>query len=653
MGDEGPVRSKKHSQDKVLRAFLEHVTGTHPAVQPGKPGSPPPAEGSAVRPSVPPPSGPVVVPARVAATPPHGRRVSQPYSVTPTGAEPAAEKQRDAPTGGRRSGVTTPSRPAGRPRDVGSAPTEIRPSPHVGVTPPVRGARSSTGSSPVVVAPPLPPSPVPPAVGARPEIGAGAVLGGKYRLSRLLGRGGVGEVYEATHDVIGLRVAVKLIRYEYAGNSELNARFLQEARAAAAVGHPGIVQVHDVGTSPDGRTYLVMEYLEGEDLEKVLARQRQLPVGEIAAVLIDALDALSAAHAKGIIHRDMKPENVFLVPGRKGDRVVKLLDFGIARLADEAEATIRLTRPGSVMGTPYYMSPEQARGDPNVDSGVDIYAVGVMLYEALTGQLPFSGSSYNEVLSKVLAQPFPSVRVLRPDVPEEIERIIFKACARQRSDRYADALDFGDALTPFRPQPASSGRSDSANAGLATGRTPTAETPLPTISRPSVPPSTGTAVASSDGGESVEAAASGSPSPAGDSTCADSTEFEPGPARKRRPLGVYAALGLVLLVLVGVGLFFGFRGDGRGDDTRKAAGDPSAATESATIRIRVLGAPPQAEIRFDGRTMSDDFIVPRAPEDHTVEVQVPGLPSVVRTVRPSSDLTLDLTAEFAGSGSVP
>jgi serine/threonine protein kinase len=649
MDDEGPVRSKKHSQEKVLRAFLDHVTGTHPAVQPEKPGSPPSAEGSAVRPSVPPPLGPVVVPARVASTPPHGRRISLPYSVTPTGAESAADKHRDAPTGGRRGGVTTPSRPAGRLRDMGSAPTEIRPSPYAGVTPPVPGAKSSAGSLPSVAAP----APAPPPVGDRPAVGAGAVLGGKYRLSKLLGRGGVGEVYEATHDVIGLRVAVKLIRYEYAGNSELNARFLQEARAAAAVGHPGIVQVHDVGTSPDGRTYLVMEYLEGEDLEKVLARQRQLPVGEIAAVLIDALDALSAAHAKGIIHRDMKPENVFLVPGRKGDRVVKLLDFGIARLADEAEATIRLTRPGSVMGTPYYMSPEQARGDQNVDSGVDIYAVGVMLYEALTGQLPFSGSSYNEVLSKVLAQPFPSVRVLRPDVPEEIERIIFKACARQRSDRYADALDFGDALAPFRPPSASSGRSDSANAGLAAGRTPTAETPLPTISRPSVPPSTGTAASSSCGGESAEAAASGSPSPAGDSTCAGSTEFEPGPARKRRPLGVYAALGLVLLVLVGVGLFFGLRGAGGSDDTRKAAGDPSAAIESATIRIRVLGAPPQAEIRFDGRTMSDDFIVPRAPEDHTVEVQVPGLPSVVRTVRPSSDLTLDLTAEFAGSGSVP
>ncbi|NMC72321.1 MAG: serine/threonine protein kinase, partial [Myxococcales bacterium] len=364
--------------------------------------------------------------------------------------------------------------------DISRTPTEIRPSPHDGV-PPVKpaGPSPATGAAAVVAPPPAPPGGPAPVAGA---IGVGTVLDDKYRLVRLLGKGGVGEVYEAVHELIGLRVAVKLIRFEYASNAELNQRFLQEARAAAAVGHPGIVQIHDVGRTPDGRTYLVMEYLDGEDLEKQLGRERRLGLDQTAGILCDVLDALAAAHAKGIIHRDMKPENVFLVPGRHGERVTKLLDFGIARLNDEVQTATRLTRPGSVMGTPYYMCPEQARGDQHVDAGVDIYAVGVMLYEMLTGELPFSGNTYNEVLSKVLSQPFPSLRAKRDDVPEEVERIVFRATARERSARYATALEFAEALAPFRSvrMPAL--------APAPERRSPTAETPLPTTSQPSLPP---------------------------------------------------------------------------------------------------------------------------------------------------------------------
>jgi len=327
-------------------------------------------------------------------------------------------------------------------REMGLAPTQVPSSPPVGVRPAIPGEVGP-------VRPSSARSPLPTVSGQRTEVGPGSILGGKYRLVRLLGRGAVGEVYEALHEVIGMRVAVKLIRFEHASNSELNARFLRAARAAAAVGHPGIVQVRDVGTSPDGRTYLVLEFLEGEDFEKVLARRRRLPVAEAAKVLVEVLEALGAAHAKGVVHRDMRPGNVFLVPGRKGDRTVKLLDFGIARLVDAADSEPRLTRPGAVMGTPHYMSSEQARGERTVDAGVDIYAVGVMLYEAVTGQLPFTGSSYYEVLLKVLAEPFPSARAARPDLPEELERIIGKACARRREDRYRDAGEFADALLPL------------------------------------------------------------------------------------------------------------------------------------------------------------------------------------------------------------
>jgi serine/threonine-protein kinase len=379
-----------------------------------------------------------------------------------------------------------------------------------------------------------------------------------------------------------------------------------------------------------------MEYLDGEDMEKLLSRQRQLQVGEAAAILVDVLEALTAAHAKGIVHRDMKPENVFLVPGRKGERQVKLLDFGIARLADEAESAIRLTRPGAVMGTPYYMSPEQARGEQNVDSGVDIYAVGVMLYEALTGRLPYTGSNYNEVLSKVLAEPFPRVRALRADVPEEIEQVIQKATSRNRVDRYADAGAFADALTPFRPQRVMITLVDQSDGGQPEGRTSSVETPLPTTARSSAPPPPPRRHTPTAPSVRVPVVVSGGLAEAG--------------SRKRGGrVAVLVGVGLGLAVLVGVGVFFGLRSGGdKGADATPAAGSGGGTVVPASVRIRVLGAPAAAKVKFDGQDVGATFSVPAAPEEHTVEVSAPGGPTVVRIVRPTTDLTLDLALEFGG-----
>ncbi|MBI5500257.1 MAG: protein kinase [Deltaproteobacteria bacterium] len=657
MSGEEDGRTRKHSQEKVLRAFLDQVTGSVPVVK------------SAVRRSSPLPEGgspPGVVPvpavvhgpepgARPPSSPPPGRRISMPYAVTPPESAAVDRRPEPLPPTGRHRRL--PSPPPGPPADVaaGPVPTEIRPSPHEGVVPDAAAAAPRASSQPAAAP-----------AGHAPGVRAGSLLGGKYRLVKMLGRGGVGEVWEALHDVIGLRVAVKLIRFEYAGNPELNARFIQEARAAAAVGHPGIVQVHDVGTSPDGRAYLVLEFLEGEDFEKVLARQRRLSVGETAEVLVDALDALGAAHAKGIVHRDMKPENVFLVPGRKGERVVKLVDFGIARLADEADSTMRLTRPGAVMGTPYYMSPEQARGEAAVDAGVDIYAVGVMLFEALAGRLPFMGSSYNEVLSKVLAEPFPSIRETRPDVPEEIERIIRRACARERAARYRDAGEFGEALAPFRRPRVVARRGDSAAEGLATSRTSSVSTPVPAVSPSSIPPP-----AAEDQPPTVAATGAGAdesatpePDPATPATAAPrlpsqapGVEGSPGaevergesdPPRKARSWGLYVANALLLVGLLSVAAFFLFRNGGAGDGPAGAGGLSGAAAGGATVDVRVIGVPEGADVRFDGRSVGTEFEVPAARDEHTVEVTLPGRPSVVRMVRPTADLTLDLRSEFGG-----
>ncbi|MBN1770836.1 MAG: serine/threonine protein kinase [Deltaproteobacteria bacterium] len=540
-----------------------------------------------------------------------------------------------------------------RDADISRTPTEIRPSPHQGVpaVPPGPAAVSS-GLAGAVVPPPSSAA-VPGGGGVQPiagTVGVGTVLDGKYRLVRLVGKGGVGEVYEAIHELIGLRVAVKLIRFEYASNAELNQRFLQEARAAAAVGHPGIVQIHDVGRTSDGRTYLVMEYMEGEDLEKQLGRERQLGVEETADVLCDVLDALGAAHAKGIIHRDMKPENVFLVPGRHGERVTKLLDFGIARLNDETQTTSRLTRPGSVMGTPYYMCPEQARGDQNVDSGVDIYAVGVMLYEMLTGQLPFSGNTYNEVLAKVLSQPFPSLRAVRSDVPEELEEIVFKATARERPQRYATALEFAEALVPFRP-----GRMPELEPAPGR-RAPSAETPLPTTSQPSLPPPRPGAEEPEDA--VYDTADSAAPPPrslpppreAPAAPVAGTHPSRPAMPQARPPSRAkpWAGLGVGLLVLVVVGVVVALRTTGGSGGEPAGGGTPGAVpVEGPAARIKVTGVPAGAEVRYDGRPVGAEFRVPLSADEHSVEVAVPGRSSVVRKVRPMADLTVDVGAEFA------
>ncbi len=620
-----PERSKKHSQDKVLRAFLEHVTGAHPVPKSGsKPSQPPAVEASG-------PEEPAAGRPRISSSSYGQHHASGVHpAVLDEGGAPR-ERKRDT-SSGRKPAVHASSRVPG----MAMAPTEIRPSPHAGVTPvPGDAARTAAGQIAAVVVPSRGAVPVVSALpaGMPTVIGPGAVLGGKYRLVRLLGRGGVGEVYEALHDVIGLRVAVKLIRFEYAGNSELNARFLQEARAAASVGHPGIVQIHDVGTSSDGRTYLVMEYLDGEDMEKVLARQRQLSLGEAAAILVDVLDALGAAHAKGIVHRDMKPENVFLVPGRKGERTVKLLDFGIARLADEGEATIRLTRPGAVMGTPYYMSPEQARGEANVDASVDLYAVGVMLYEALTGRLPYTGSSYNEVLSKVLAEPFPSVRAVRPDVPEEAEQVVQRATARLPADRYPDAAAFAAALAPFRPHRVMITLMDQEDGEPAPTRTPSGETPLPATARSSAPP---------------PPPRRHTPPPttprAPTSPAVDTGVAVEAPRGLRRRVRVWLVAGGLVAVLVAVGLFLGLRPGGGAEEGRQPAA--GAGVVPASVEIRVLHAPADATVKFDGREVGREFKVPSAFDEHVVEVSVPGGRTVVRAVRPTADLTLDLQGEF-------
>lgn len=272
----------------------------------------------------------------------------------------------------------------------------------------------------------------------------GIVLAGRYQVIRKIGQGGMGAVYEATHLAIGKRVAVKVLLEKFAKREAIIARLEQEARLATSIGHEHIIDINDFGQTEDGQTFVVMELLEGESLAECLHREHQLPEVRILTIAAQAASALAAAHGKGVIHRDVKPENLFLMK-RKDEDFVKVVDFGISkslRSSDpDVEQSPRLTQTGMVLGTPLYMSPEQARGDDEVDAGVDIYALGVIMFEAGTGRVPFMGSNYLSVISQVLSEEAPVPRSLRPELSEEFEAIVLRAMAKNRSDRYGSAGD--------------------------------------------------------------------------------------------------------------------------------------------------------------------------------------------------------------------
>jgi serine/threonine-protein kinase len=277
-----------------------------------------------------------------------------------------------------------------------------------------------------------------PGLSLDPEDGTallGVDLDGRYRVLDVIGEGGMGRVYLAEHIEIGRRVAVKVLHPVYGRMPELVERFRREARAASRIGHPNIVDVTDSGTTHDGSVYFVMELLDGVELAEVIDREGALDVTRALKIATQICRALSAAHAVGVIHRDLKPENVFLTVREGVSDFVKVLDFGIAKSAEAEEARAhRLTHPGMAMGTPEYMAPEQAAGQP-ADARTDVYAVGAILHEMLTGQPPYSGDNFMEILTKKATTDPPPPRALRPELAESVEHIVMRAMARDAQAR--------------------------------------------------------------------------------------------------------------------------------------------------------------------------------------------------------------------------
>jgi serine/threonine-protein kinase len=282
-------------------------------------------------------------------------------------------------------------------------------------------------------------------------LSTGDIIDGKYRIVRLLGEGGMGAVYEGENTRIHRRVAIKVLHSGVAEQGEAVARFEREAQAAGRIGSEHIVEVLDLGTLPGGDRYLVMEYLDGEGLGGRIKTKGSLTPGELCPIAHQLMEGLAAAHGAGIIHRDLKPDNVFLLRNRGGQAdFVKLLDFGISKFNQlSGDSGFSMTRTGAVMGTPYYMAPEQAKGSREMDHRVDLYAAGVILYEALTGQVPFNADTFNELLFKIVLEEPQPLEKMNPNVDPGFAAIVTKAMARDPAHRFQSARDFQAALAQW------------------------------------------------------------------------------------------------------------------------------------------------------------------------------------------------------------
>jgi eukaryotic-like serine/threonine-protein kinase len=407
----------------------------------------------------------------------------------------------------------------------------------------------------------------------------GQVLNGTYRIERLIGEGGVGAVYEASHERLDRRFAVKVLLPRYAECEEAFARFRREARVTSAIGHPHIVEVVDFHTLPDGTPYLVMELLEGEDLGTRLERVRRFDLEACASILEQTASGLEAAHEHGVVHRDLKPQNLFLCRRGRLDDFVKVVDFGMSKILDSKSG---LTAAQALIGTPWYMAPEQAEQRASeADRRTDVYATGVILYELLAGQPPFDGTSAFEVLHAVVRTPPPPLRRLRPEVPSPVEEVVHRALSKKPDDRQASMARLADEFLE------AAGLSTSAVAAPARARRapPTDEAPPTVEGAPSDLATHPTLVVSPARGDD----------PAFSATVAvgavvDETSGGPRPTTPR-PWKIVVGIALALaIVALGLAAYL-LR---RGDRPSEAAG-PKPSVTSAPGRAPEV-APPSSEL---------------------------------------------------------
>ena len=428
----------------------------------------------------------------------------------------------------------------------------------------------------------------------------GQTLDRRYIVERKIGEGGMGVVFAVRHNVIERPLAIKVLKREVMRDSATISRFKREAQAASRIGHPNIVDVTDFGETPDGMTYSVMEYVEGETLAAAIKHGAPFSAERVARIASQIARALEAAHNKGIIHRDLKPENVFLADREGRPDFVKIVDFGIAKIqpVENAPTERRLTKAGAVFGTPEYMAPEQASGRGDTDRRADIYALGTIMYEMLVGKVPHKGTSMMQTIAMQLLDPVMPMSQVNPDVaiPPALEAIVMKALAKQRDDRFPTMAALGAELDRI-------GDPDAALQAVALQT-------LPPGADPSITPSPAAPIMSSDAAIPLSIADSPAPrrntppsrplhEPEFVSAGSRSFEhvFDPAPAEPKRRRWPLIALAAVAVVgggaLVAKAVIFGH------DDqpiAREITHDAPRAADAAVVVIPVDAAPTDAEV---------------------------------------------------------
>jgi serine/threonine protein kinase len=277
----------------------------------------------------------------------------------------------------------------------------------------------------------------------------GDVIADKYRVERLLGQGGMGVVIAAQHLTLRQTVAVKLLRPEAMDRADAVERFLREGRAARSITSEHIARVHDVGTLDSGQPFMVMEYLVGSDLDDIIKNQGRLPISEAVDYILQACEAIAEAHMLGIVHRDLKPANIFVTRRVDGSPLVKVLDFGLSKVTKTDTLEPSLTTANTVMGSPYYMSPEQVRSLKSIDARADVWALGVILYQLISGKRPFQEESLGALFVMIGAEPPAPIRSYVPDIPQELEALVYRCLEKAPANRFQSVAELARGLATF------------------------------------------------------------------------------------------------------------------------------------------------------------------------------------------------------------
>ena len=510
------------------------------------------------------------------------------------------------------------------------------------------------------------------------ELASGDILEGKYVIGPRLGAGGMGVVYQGEHITLGMKVAIKVLHPSEADDPTMIARFKAEARSAAAIRHQNVVEVTDFGLTPDRRPFFVMAHLKGESLAERLDRSAVLTDRETVEIADQILRGLSVAHRRGVVHRDLKPENVFIAKGDDNRETVKLLDFGIAKIlggtrtepGKRDDPGRQLTMKGTVLGTPGYMAPETIEGEVAIDARADLFAVGVLMYEMLTGRRPFNGISPLEIMSQTVSKAVTRPSAFRPEISDAMERVILTALAKDPHDRFQTTEEFDHHLT-----------------AAAVGRIPDDARPCRTrVGLPSVSPqpAAGAAPPSAAAREAETAAldsppvAPPRPAPAPRTAAGSSAVATPRGrvGRSSAPLVISPVLALFLLALGGAVYYLFFyedpftvvehesrTGDSPGRFGADLPGSSSQHPDSLddevetaplddgdTVTIWLEITPPNAVVLWNGEPLdSRPLVVDRSDKPCVLKVSAPGHVTQKRRITPSAEQTLKFRLKRKGS----